>query len=242
MTKVTIDRELLEQVASEFEHDNDRYMLGRELRKVLDAPRQPEGDPHKHEAQPEVAQNTGSRSMTNKLSSQGRTGCTGVEGVAAPCETPDAVDIFAWATFDGEGSHDLRLYEDNENYRDDFRAANPALHPDWVFPLCRLSDAQRAIAELRDRLDVMTQCADNYSRMFEESAEECDILRIVAGSVCGERDTLAAELNGLREDAERYRYLRNTAKWPEAVDYAVEAGSPGQMDAAIDAALAEVNI
>ena len=44
MTKVTIDRELLEQVASEFEHDNDRCMLGRELRKVLDAPRQPEGD------------------------------------------------------------------------------------------------------------------------------------------------------------------------------------------------------
>lgn len=44
MTKVTIDRELLEQVASEFEHDNDRYMLGRELRKILDAPRQPEGE------------------------------------------------------------------------------------------------------------------------------------------------------------------------------------------------------
>lgn len=44
MTKVTIDRELLEQVASEFEHDNDRYMLGRELRAILAAPRQPEGD------------------------------------------------------------------------------------------------------------------------------------------------------------------------------------------------------
>ena len=44
MTDVLIKRELLEQVASEFEHDNDRYMLGRELRKALDAPRQPEGD------------------------------------------------------------------------------------------------------------------------------------------------------------------------------------------------------
>lgn len=31
---------------------------------------------------------------------------------------------------------------------------------------------EREIAELRDRLDVMTQCADNYSRMFEESSEE----------------------------------------------------------------------
>lgn len=121
------------------------------------APRQPEGDAHKHEAQPEVAQNTGSRSMTNKLSSQGCTGCTGVEGVAAPCETPDAVDIFAWATFDGEGSYDLRLYEDNENYRDDFRAANPALHPDWVFPLFRLSDAQHAVAELQAEIDTPRQ-------------------------------------------------------------------------------------
>ena len=37
-TKLLIYRELLEQVASEFEHDNDRYMLGRELRKVLAAP------------------------------------------------------------------------------------------------------------------------------------------------------------------------------------------------------------
>lgn len=42
MTDVLIKRELLEQVASELEHDNDRYMLGRELRKVLDAPRQSE--------------------------------------------------------------------------------------------------------------------------------------------------------------------------------------------------------
>ena len=46
------------------------------------------------------------------------------------------------------------------------------------------------------------------------------------------------EGEGLREDAERYRYLRNTAEWPEAVDYAVECGSPGQMDVAIDAAIA----
>lgn len=37
-TDVLIKRELLEQVASEFEHDTDRYMLGRELRKVLAAP------------------------------------------------------------------------------------------------------------------------------------------------------------------------------------------------------------
>ena len=39
------------------------------------------------------------------------------------------------------------------------------------------SDYAALEAELRDRLDVMTQCADNYSRMFEESAEECERLR-----------------------------------------------------------------
>ena len=46
-------------------------------------------------------------------------------------------------------------------------------------------DALRAeLAELRDRLDVMTQCADNYSRMFEESSEQ--------------RDALAAELAAIK--------------------------------------------
>ena len=43
-TKLLIERELLERAASAFEHDSDHYMLGSELRKVLDAPRQPEGE------------------------------------------------------------------------------------------------------------------------------------------------------------------------------------------------------
>lgn len=36
--KLLIDRELLEQICVELEHDNDRYMLGRELRKALSTP------------------------------------------------------------------------------------------------------------------------------------------------------------------------------------------------------------
>ena len=167
----------------------------KKLERERDTLRQPEGDAHKNEAQPEVAQNTGSRSMTNKLSSQGCTGCTGVEGVAAPCETPDAVDIFAWATFDGEGSYDLRLYEDNEGYRDDFRDANPLLHPDWVFPLCRLSDAQRAIAELR---------------------EECERLRVklmtIASAEPGRHNIEWAKAMAATGNNEAY------AKWREAFD------------------------
>lgn len=95
MNKVTIDRELLEQVASEFEHDNDRYMLGRELRKVLAAPRQPDGDGLEvvgwHHSHAEVA-------------------------------TSDKARVVTWL-------------------------------PECVEPLCRLSDAQRAIAELREECE-----------------------------------------------------------------------------------------
>ena len=50
---------------------NDHPTTGCPMR-AQEAPRQPEGGAHKHEAQSEVAQNTDSRSMTNKLSSQGR--------------------------------------------------------------------------------------------------------------------------------------------------------------------------
>lgn len=134
MTDVLIKRELLEQVASEFEHDNDRYMLGRELRKVLDAPRQPEG-----EIKPDITTKHG-------------------------------------------------------------------------YPAYSVEQHQRAIAELRDRLDVMTQCADNYSRMFEESAEECEHLKACQENdmlhmtgLVAERDTLRQQLAELREECERLR-------------------------------------
>ena len=39
--KLLIDRELLEQICVELEHVNDRYMLGRELRKALALPAAP---------------------------------------------------------------------------------------------------------------------------------------------------------------------------------------------------------
>ena len=42
---------------------------------------------------------------------------------------------FAWATFDGEGGYDLRLYEDNENYRKDYIELNGAKYESWVKPL-----------------------------------------------------------------------------------------------------------
>lgn len=44
-------------------------------------------------------------------------------------------DIFAWATFDGEGSYDLRLYDGNENYLNEWLARNGEKYKDWVVPL-----------------------------------------------------------------------------------------------------------
>ena len=107
------------------------------------------GEANKHGAQPEVAENTGSHAMAkNQLSRQEQAVARDVEGVAAPCEASPGNDIFAWATFDGEGSYDLRLFDGNESYRDDFRRNNPKHHPDWVFPLYRNSITAAMAAEV----------------------------------------------------------------------------------------------
>ena len=46
-------------------------------------------------------------------------------------------EIFAWATFDGEGSYELRLYEDNENYLEEWVNRNGEYYRNWVVPLYR---------------------------------------------------------------------------------------------------------
>lgn len=121
--------------------------------------------------------------------------------------------------------------------------------PDCVEPLCRLSDAQRAIAELRDRLDVMTQCADNYSRMFEESEEECERLRVklmtIASAEPGRHNIEWAKAMAATGNNEAY------AKWREAFDQRDKLAEilrdivPGckwkHMRPRIDAALAEID-
>ncbi len=52
---------------------------------------------------------------------------------AAPKAEP--VQPFAWATFDGEGNYDLRLYEGNESYRDDYIKRNGQKYAGWVAAL-----------------------------------------------------------------------------------------------------------
>ena len=42
---------------------------------------------------------------------------------------------FAWATFDGEGGYDLRLYDMNEDYKDNYIERNGEKYKGWVVPL-----------------------------------------------------------------------------------------------------------
>lgn len=148
-TKLLIDRELLEQVASEFEHDNDRYMLGRELRKVLDTPRQPEGD--------------------------------GLEVIG-----------FAWL----DTAH--------------FRRKIPAycIESHW-HPLCRLSDHQRAIAELREECEHLKDCQENAMLHMTGLVSERDTLR----QQLSERDATIARLEAgiprIQEQSHQMRQQRD---------------------------------
>ena len=100
--------------------------------------------------------------------------------------------------------------------------AKPILGEDTIFGRLYYQDADYAtlraeLAELRDRLDVMTQCADNYSRMFEESAEERDKL---AGLLRDERNWSCVDISCQRGVKDHClcgtcRILRNDAALAE---------------------------
>ena len=93
--------------------------------------------------------------------------------------------------------------------------AKPILGEDTIFGRLYYQDAdydalRAELAELLDRLDVMTQCADNYSRMFEESSEQRDTaiaqLAAIQGGMGDEPLVVAtAILGGLLQGG---RYLR----------------------------------
>jgi len=47
----------------------------------------------------------------------------------------ESFSIFAWATFAGEGSYDLMLYEGNEDYKEEYIKRNGEKYKDWVTEL-----------------------------------------------------------------------------------------------------------
>lgn len=71
-----------------------------------------------------------------------------IESLRAQLAARVPEDIFAWATFDGEGGYDLRLYENNESYRDDYINCNGAKYASWVIPLSA-APSQKAPQEQR---------------------------------------------------------------------------------------------
>ena len=127
-TKLLIDRELLERVAKPVlfrSHEDAHADACAELRAILAAPRQPEGE------------------------------AISLERVQAEADA-----FFDWPTAD---------------------KSSVTTKSCLIFARCIAgmvaAERDAAVAELRERLDVMNQCADNYSRMFEESSEECERLR-----------------------------------------------------------------
>ena len=67
---------------------------------------------------------------------------------AHEAEKAQAVDEqpFAWATYDGDGSYDLRLFVDNEDYKDEFIKRNPR-YASWVIPLYERPAAPASASE-----------------------------------------------------------------------------------------------
>lgn len=57
---------------------------------------------------------------------------------------------FAWSTFDGEGGYDLRLYECNESYKDEFEKSNGAAYKGWVEPLYRHTNCDQFVVKIPD--------------------------------------------------------------------------------------------
>lgn len=63
-----------------------------------------------------------------------------------------ASEPFAWATFDGEGSYDLRLYQDNEYYDKYFYERNGEKYKGWV---------KKLYAAPAKPDHVMAECTEN---------------------------------------------------------------------------------
>ena len=165
MTKVTIDRELLERIAKPvlFRSDEDAHADAcAELRVILAAPRQPEGG--------------------------------------------DGLEVVGW-----HHSHAEVATSD--------KARVVTWLPECVEPLCRLSDAKRAIAELREEMTDLHRKLDKFYNQSHGIPALAEIERLRA-----ERDTLRQQRDKL---AQILRDLMPGCKWRI-------------MRPRIDAALAEV--
>ena len=72
----------------------------------------------------------------------------------AIAEQEQKQEPFAWAVFDGLGSHFLRLQEGNENFKEEWERQNPK-HAGWVISLYT---SLREWRELSDQLAGCFRC------------------------------------------------------------------------------------
>ena len=184
MTKVTIDRELLERLACEVIPKTHQEMLDasedfgaaiKELRAILAAQRQPEGE---------------------------------------------GLEVVAWFDTQNKGY----LTDDKD------RASTWAHEGFSVGQLCRLPDAQRAIAELRGECERLSRMLNNVTNDGIKLADERDTLRQQLAERDAENERLRVKLMTIasaepgRHNIEWAKAMAATgnneayAKWSEAFD------------------------
>jgi hypothetical protein len=89
---------------------------------------------------------------------------------------------FAWATFDGEGSYDLRMYECNEEYQSQFLARHKsATYKDWVFPLYTAPQPSPDVARLVQALEnVLNVTRGSSGRIILDEQDEQDLRDVLS--------------------------------------------------------------
>jgi len=135
-------------------------------------------------AAPEPAQAEQPKNKCKLTECEGRPACatcvaTGMQPASTvaqaeqPRNEPVQQEPFAWATFDGEGGYDLRLYYGNESYRDDYLFRNQPNYASWVFPLYASQQARPMSDE--QAMDM----AKEFSWGDADIAGNCERVRLI---------------------------------------------------------------
>lgn len=93
-----------------------------------------------------------------------------LEAALAAAPQPEQEPV-AWRTFDGEGGWDLRNYEDNETYRDEYIKRNGERYASWVEPLYTAHPARR---DLKLRAAAVMALHEINSPMLADAGAELE--------------------------------------------------------------------
>jgi hypothetical protein len=99
------------------------------------------------------------------------------------------------------------------------------------------SEAADEIDRLTAERDAATQASKWESDLCGQALEDRQASEAKYAAACDEIDRLRAEVAGLREDAQRYKYLRDVAWETGSLIFYAERYGPEDWDAHIDAEL-----